>query len=139
MCLSIIIVIFVFTMIFYFSNKNYLKTIYPQTQNALYDMEEKEVIDTLGIKKEWIKSQHALSSIVLISAERIFMFSCNEDHIEDVRNACLSYVDTLKQQFNNSSELNIVKSYKEYYKDTYYILVISEDATSILKEIKERI
>ena len=72
----------------------------------------------------------------LTSAERILMFSCEENRQYEVIESAHDYVDALKKTFKNSDQLTYIQNYEEYVKDNYFILVISEDAKSILTFIK---
>ena len=121
--------------IYTFSRQHVLMQIYPPTTTAMYDASI-HMIKDLKIDESWIKQSHLLVSMFLTSAERILMFSCEENRQDEVIESAHDYVDALKKTFKNSDQLTYIQNYEEYVKDNYYILVISEDAKSILTFIK---
>lgn len=133
LCISVLFVT-IFS-IHVYNQKNILTSYYPTTDTVVYDMK----IEDLKIEKDWLKSYHLLSSLLLISSERIFMFECKENYKDQIILKVHEYVDALKSQFKNSKELALISNYQEYIKDDFYILIISNKADKIMKEIKKRI
>ena len=72
--------------------------IYPPTTTAMYDASI-HMIEDLKIDESWIKQSHLLVSMFLTSAERILMFSCEENRQYEVIESAHDYVDTLKKTF----------------------------------------
>lgn len=125
-------------LIFKFNEKDLLPAFYPTSETALYDLEQEDLTE-IGIEAEWVKSYHALSSLLAISCERIFMFEVETNRMDLVKETCHAYIKKLKKEFANSSQEGILKDYEEYVDEDYYILVISKKANTIMNSIKERI
>ena len=136
-CLILGICMLVISLLVFFNKRHALSYIYPETSVAMYDMTRIEIQEVIGIEEEWIVQEHVLSSMILTSSQRIFMFECNNK--EKVKEMLFLYIEELKEQFKNSSELKWIENYKVYEKDNFYILIISDQNEKIMEEISERI
>ena len=141
MILTVAIFIFCFTIGFIqiYQKKHILSSFYPDTATLVYDMQIEDIGKELQIKKEWIISYHVLVSLFLTSSERIYLFECEEDYIDDVKKACLKKKNELLKQCNNSEEKKIILEAEEYYEESYCILIISENAKSIMQEVRKEL
>lgn len=121
--------------IYTFHENHKLMEFYPSTQGAMYDLNMDD-LEKIGIQKQWVKEAHAMASMVLVSSESVFLFHCKQEYEDLIIQTMHLYVDTLKKQYAHSDQIKYISDYQEYLQDGYYVLVISEKADDIIKEVK---
>lgn len=134
MALCIILLIVGVLIIVKFNHKDKFASYYPSSETTLYDMK----LNALGIEEDSLKNYHLMSSILAISAERIFIFEVKEGNMNEVKQACQTYLLKLKKQFANSSQKKLIESYTQFENGNYYVFMISNQSEEMMKSIKER-
>lgn len=134
MALCIILLVVGVLLIVQFERKDKFASYYPNSETTLCDMK----LNVLDIKEDSLKNYHLMSSILAISAERIFIFEVKEGKMNEVKQACLAYLLKLKKQFHNSSQKKLINNYTQFESDKYYIFMISNQSEEMMKSIKER-
>lgn len=138
MVLCICVLMVVIFLIQMYDQKTKLISYYPDTTTFMYDMQKEELKEEIGIPEKWLYSYHVLSSLFLVSSERVLLFECKVDKKDEVIEKVHAYIEKLKKQFENSDEIQWINQYQEYTNDRYYVVVISKNAKQIMDDIKRR-
>lgn len=108
-----------------------------ETKTFVYEFSEEDIIKKLDIDIDWLKDYKVLSSLSNLEYERIMLFCVQEGYMEDIKRKANDYLDALKIQFSDDAD-EIEKQCKVFAKDDIYIMVISQNANTIIKQLKER-
>lgn len=136
MCIILFIVTIVISISIY--NRYELMDYDIDAESFVYEFSEEDIIKELDMDIDWLKDYKVLASLSNLEYERIMLFHVQEGYMEDVKRKVNAYIDTLKIQYSDDAN-QIEKQCVVFEKDDNYIIVISENANTIIKQLKERI
>ncbi|NBK97228.1 MAG: DUF4358 domain-containing protein [Erysipelotrichia bacterium] len=103
----------------------------------VYEYSEQDLAKQLQMEKKWLKSYKVLASLSNLEWERILVFQVEDGYMERVKERVERYLSTLKE--SHADSLSQIEKHTQYYEnEKFYIVIISKQASTIMKDIKER-
>lgn len=130
--------VFAICLCVYMRDKYELMTYEINTDSFVYEYTEDDLKKKMDMDVQWLKEYKVLSSLSNLEYERILLFHVQEGYMEEVKQKADVYIEALKQQFANEAE-EMTKQTKKFEKGDNYIIVVSKNADTIMKKLKERL
>lgn len=119
-------------------DKYELMTYEIDTKTFVYEFSDQDIEKKLDMDIGWLKEYKVLSSLSNLEYERVLLFHVNDHYMEQVKKKADAYIDNLQMQFVDEKQA-IIQNTKKFEKDDNYIIVVSENADTIIENIKERL
>lgn len=136
--ISCMLFVFAICLCVYMRDKYELMTYEINTDSFVYEYTEDDLKKKMDMDVQWLKEYKVLSSLSNLEYERILLFHVQEGYMEEVKQKADVYIEALKQQFANEAE-EMTKQTKKFEKGDNYIIVVSKNADTIMKKLKERL
>ncbi len=134
LCTSILSICIVVALLM--RDKHEVSTYLIEGENVMYELRAEQIEEELLINTDLLDNYRVMFSVFENLSEKIFILRVKQGKMDEVKQLVDSYIQTLQY---SESQMELIDNCIIYEKEDVFMLVISNEAQTIVDELKVRL